>query len=114
QRQRGLQLVALDGAGRVNILGTGPRTFANEGTAPDAFVFGEEFAALLRSLVARIEVVALRQRDRGRSDELRLQAVDGASGVAQQAVDTHAVLLVLVELLRRLPILALGQRLLVL
>src|SRR5262249_55950900 len=111
---RGLELVALDGAGRVDVLGTGPRALADKGAAPDALVLGQDLPALLRPLVARVEVIALGQRDRRRADELRLQAVDRAGGVAQQAVDAHAVLLVLVHLLGRLAVLALGQWLLLL
>src|SRR3989475_12390271 len=40
-----------------------------------------------------------------------IKTVDGASGVAEHAVDAHAVLLVDVELLGRLQVLAFGERL---
>src|SRR5262249_3843619 len=58
------------------------------------------------------EVVTLRERDGGRTDEFRVEAVDRARRIAEHAVDAHAVLLVVLELLRGLPILTLGDRLL--
>src|SRR5262249_50033556 len=110
--QRRVQLVALDGAGGGHVLRTDLGAFADERAAPDALVLRQESPPLPRPLVARVEVVPLGQRDGGRPEELRVQAVDRAGGVAQHAVDAHAVLLVLVQLFRRLPVLALRQRLL--
>src|SRR5262245_26761652 len=97
--ERGAQLVALDGPGRIDVLRTDPGALPHEGTTPDPGVVGEDLHPLRGSLVARIQVVALGEGDGGRSDELRVQAVDRAGRVAQHAVDAHAERLVLVQLL---------------
>src|SRR5439155_18256059 len=85
--QRGPQLVALDGAGGIDVLRAGPGTFAHKGAGPDPLVPGEDRQPLPGPLVARVEVVALGDGDGGRPDEVRVQAVDRAGGVAQHAVD---------------------------
>src|SRR5215208_4181830 len=110
--ERGAQLVALDGACGIDVLRTDHATLADEGAPPDPLVLGQDLESFRGALVARIEVVALGEGDRGRPDELRVEAVDRAGGVAQHAVDAHAELLVLVHLIRRLPVFALGQWLL--
>ena len=61
-------------------------------------------------MVAGVEVVALGQRDGRRADEVWVEAVDRAGGVAEHAVDAHAELLVGVQLLRRLEVLAVDRR----
>src|SRR4029450_4291510 len=71
-----------------------------------------DLEAFLAALVTRVEVVTLRERDRGRPDERRLEPIDRARGVTQHAVDAHAELLVLVQLVRRLAVLAFRQWLL--
>src|SRR6266487_1152150 len=110
---RRIELVTLDRAGRVDMLRTHLRALPHERAAPDALVLREDLEPLGRTLVAPIEVVALREGNGGRTDELRIQAVDGAGGIAQHAVDAHAVLLVLLQFPRRLPVRSAGQRLLV-
>src|SRR5262245_33546975 len=102
--QRRLQLVALDGPGRIDVLGTDLGAFTHEGAAPDPVVPGEDLQPLPRPLVARVEVVALGQGDGGRPEERRIQAIHRTGGVAQHAVDAHAELLVLVHLFRRLQV----------
>ena len=92
------------------MLGTDARAFADERAFPDPLAGGNEVGALVLGAVARVEVVALSEGNGGRTEELRLNAIYRAGGVAQHAVDAHAVLLVLSELFRRLQIFALGQR----
>src|SRR5204863_3697394 len=81
------------------------RALANEGAAPDASVVRENLQALLGGFIPRVQVVALGQRDRRRSDEFRLQSHDGARRVTEHAVDALAELPVGVQLRRRLSIL---------
>ena len=85
---------------------------ADERAAPDAFVLGKHLHALGRALVAVVEVVPLRQRDRRRADELRIEAVYRTRRVAQHAVDAHAELLVFLELLGCLEVLPFAEWLL--
>ena len=59
----------------------------------------------LLALVARVQVVALGQGERGRSDEVVDSPDHRAGGVAEHAVDAHAELLVAVQLGRRLHVL---------
>src|SRR5262245_26384866 len=73
---RGRDLVALDRAGRIDSLRTDDGALADERAGPDAVVLRDQVAALARSLVARVEVVALRDRDRRRADERGLERVD--------------------------------------
>src|SRR4030095_8792163 len=89
------QFVTLDGAGRIDMLRTDLRALADEGAPPDARVLRQHFHALRRALIAVIEVVPLRQRDGGGSDEFRIQPVDRTRRITQHAVDAHAELLVL-------------------
>src|SRR5262245_24178111 len=105
-------LVLLDGARRVDVLRTDPRAFAVEGSAPYAFMLRKAVQSPFGALVARVLVVALRQRDGRRAYEMLVQADDGARGVAAEAIDAHAELLVALQLLRRLQVFALGDRLL--
>src|SRR4029453_16057262 len=102
----GIDLVALDGAGRIDMFGAHLRTLANEGTSPDAFVLGQELHAFPSALIASVEVVALSESDRRRADELGIETVDWTGRIAQHAVDAHAELFEFVQLLRRLQVLA--------
>ncbi len=104
------EFVLLDGAGRVNILGADFCAFAYESTIPDAAFLGKNVQAFLRSHVAGVQVIPLGQRDGRRAGEAGLQAIDGACGIAEHAVDAHAELLVGIQLVGRLPVLALCQR----
>src|SRR5262249_62321222 len=108
------QLGTREGARGVDVLRAALRALADERAAPDPLVLGQDLHPLAAARVARIEVVALREGDRGRPDEVGVEPVDRACGVAQHAVDAHAELLELVELLRRLAVLAVGDRPLVL
>src|SRR5207247_7697910 len=108
------ELVLLDGARGIHVLGAHLRALAHEGALPDAVAFGEDLQALRRPLVPRVHVIALGQGDGGRTDEARLKSVDGARGVAEHAVDAQAELLVRIELIGRLQVLALARRLLLL
>src|SRR5882672_4212558 len=110
--ERRAQLVALNGTGRIDVLGTDLRAFADKGAPPDTLMVREDLEPLARALVARIQVVPLGEGDGGRADELGIEAVDRARRIAQHAVDAHAELLVLVHLLWRLAVFALRQRLL--
>src|SRR6476660_9577472 len=80
------QLVTLDGAGWIDVLGADLGALADERAAPDPLVLGEHLHASRRAFVAVVEVVALRQRDGRRADELRIEAVDRARRIAQHAV----------------------------
>ncbi len=85
--------------------------FTDERARPDPFVFREHLHTLRRTLVAAVEVVALGQGSGRRSDEVLVDPVDGARRVTQHAVDAHAVLLVVFQLLGCLSVFAFGQRL---
>src|SRR5260370_6219371 len=93
------------------MLGANARAFTDKRAAPDGVVLRENGEAVFCAFVARIEIVALGESDGGRTGEQRIEAVDGASGVAEHAVDAHTVLLVGVELLGRLQVLTFGERL---
>ncbi len=104
-RSRG-QLVALDRAGRIDAFRTSRRTFAHQGARPSAVGRGQDIPAIRRTLVARVQVVPLPQRDRRRTEEVGVQRVHRARRVAQHAVDTHAELLECIEFGRGLPVFA--------
>ena len=70
-----------------------------------SLVLDEDVETLPVARIARVEVVPLGERDRGRSDELGVETVDRAGGVAEHAVDAHAELLVGVELVGGLEVL---------
>src|SRR5262249_3472970 len=56
---RRLELVALDGAGGIDVLRADLGALADEGAAPDAGVLRQHLQPGLLALVARVEVVAL-------------------------------------------------------
>src|SRR6266542_2270184 len=112
--QRSAQLVTLHGTGGIDILRTDLSAFSHEGATPNAFVLGKDLESFARAFVARVEVVSLGEGNGRRPDELLVQAVDRAGSVTQHAVDAHAELHVVVHLLRRLPVFAIGQRFVVL
>src|SRR5262245_12503843 len=103
-------LVLLDGARRVDILRTDPRAFAVERAAPDALMLRKDVQAFFGALIAGILIVTLRQRNGCGTNEMLIQPDDRARGVAAEAIDAHAELLVALQLLRRLQVLALGER----
>src|SRR5262245_11334718 len=96
------RLGLLNGSGGVHVFRTNPAALADERALPDAFAAGDHLGPDLLCPVARVEIVALGQGDRRWSQELGLQPIDRAGRVTQHAVDAHAVLLILGELLRRL------------
>src|SRR5690349_7182384 len=65
---------------------------------------------LIGALIAGIHVVALSQGDGSRAYKYRIKSNYRTSRIAQCAVDAHAELLVVFQLLRRLEELALAQR----
>src|SRR6516165_1096261 len=75
--ERRSQLVALNRAGWIDVFRTDLRALTDERAPPDSIVLGEHLESFRAPFVSRIEVVALRERDRGRPDEARLEAVDG-------------------------------------
>src|SRR5213080_1696850 len=107
------QLVLLDGAGRVHVLGTNLGALSHERASPDSLMLGQHVHALMRALVTRVHVVALRERDRRWANEYRIETIYRTGGVTQQAIDAHAELLVAIELIRSLEVFAFGNRLFV-
>src|SRR6266478_298023 len=97
--ERSLKFVLLDGAGRVNMLRANPRTFTNERASPDALRMRQQAQPFLRTLIAVIQVVALRERNCSGPHECRLQSHHRTSRIAQRAIDAHAELLVEIQLL---------------
>src|SRR5688572_29832493 len=106
------ELIALNRAGWVYMLGADFRALTHECASPDPLVLRENFESFRRPLVARVEIVALREGDGRGPDEVWIQSIDRARRIAEHAVDAHAVLLVLVQLVRRLEMLPFGDWLL--
>ncbi|EXI74001.1 MAG: hypothetical protein AW07_02139 [Candidatus Accumulibacter sp. SK-11] len=92
------------------MLRTDLRAVTDGGAVEHAFLGIDQFHPLGLAAIPRIDVVAMQQRRRRRSDEARIETKLRAGGIAQQAVDARAELLVGIELLGRLQILALRQR----
>src|SRR5438874_11271374 len=76
-------------------------------------MLGQHIHALMRALVTRVHVVALRERDRRWANEYRIETIYRTGGVTQQTIDAHAELLVAIELIRSLEVFAFGNRLFV-
>ena len=83
------------------MLGTHDAAFPDKCAVPDAIVVAEDFALIL-SLVARVHVVAVAERDGGWSQKLRLQPVNRAGRVTQHAINTLGELMERLEFRRRL------------
>src|SRR5271157_2121579 len=92
------------------MLGADARALADKRASPNAIGMGQYRGPFRRALVARIHVVALRQRDGRRPDEHWIQSHHRTRRVAQRTVDAHAELLVAVHLLRSLQEFALRKR----
>src|SRR2546425_124361 len=105
----GCQFVLLDCAGGVHVLGTNLGALSHERASPDSLMLGQHVHALMRALVTRVHVVALRERDRRWANEYRIETIYRTGGVTQQAIDAHAELLVAIELVRSLEVFALGN-----
>src|SRR5262249_28817483 len=99
----------LDGRGRVHILGTDFRALPDKGTLPDPLMPGDYSFPLVLTLITGVEIVPLRQRNGGRTDEGGFEPINGAGRVAQHTVDTHAELFITGQLSRALQILTLGD-----
>src|SRR5689334_16460487 len=97
ETHRRVELRLLDRLRRVDALGAHDRALADEAAFPDALRVADDRLAQLQPLVARVEVVAPRDRRRGRAKELVVQPVNGAGRVAQHAVDALAELAELVD-----------------
>src|SRR5262249_58402181 len=70
------ELVLLDGARGIHVLGAHLRTLADESALPDAIVLGEDLQSFRGALVAGVHVVPLGEGDGGGGAEAPL-AVDG-------------------------------------
>src|SRR5438445_6066062 len=114
ETHRRVELRLLNRLGRIDALGTDNRAFAHEAALPDALGVRDHRQPLLDALVARIQVVAARQRGRGGAEELVVQAIDRAGRVAEHAVDALAELAELVDLVHRLAVLAGAERVILL
>src|SRR5436305_14150168 len=64
--QRSLEFVLLDRSRRVNMLRTNARTFPDKRASPNALRMSQQAEPLLCTLIAVVQVVALRQRNRSR------------------------------------------------
>ncbi len=95
------------------MLGTNSCALADKSASPDAVRMRQHSDAFIGAFVARIHVVALRERKCRRSDKYRIQANHRTSRITQRAVDAHAELLVAVQLCRGLQKFARGERRLV-
>src|SRR5438067_12490131 len=91
------------------MLGANPRAITDKRAAPDSIVLGKDVEALIRTLVAGVHVIPLRQGDGCRSSEKRIQSVHRTRGITQQAIDAHAELPEGLRLLRRLEVFAIHQ-----
>src|SRR5262249_40559694 len=108
--QRGGNFGLLDGGGGIDVLGTHLRAGADEGAFPNALVAGDHVGPLVVAVVTRIEIVAVRQRERRRADKAFVQPALRTGGVTQQAIYAHAVLFECHELKRSLEIFSVAQR----
>ena len=96
------------------MLGTNAGTLADKRAAPYSLVIRKDLTAFASPHVARVQVIALRQRYCGWPGEQVVKAIYRASGVTQQTIDTHTELLVVLELFWSLQILSLRYRFLIL
>src|SRR2546427_5499950 len=110
ETHRRVELRLLNRLGRVDALGTDNRAFANEAALPNALGVRDHRQPILDALVARVQVVAARQRGRGGAEELVVQAINPAGRVAEHAVDALAGLAGLLALVPRLAGLARARR----
>src|SRR5262245_16723422 len=110
--QRGRNFGLLDCGGGIDMLGAHIRAGADEGALPNALVARHHLGPLLVTSVTRVEIVAVRQRERRRADEALVQSALRTGGVAEQAIDAQGVLFEGHQLERSLEIFALAQRLL--
>src|SRR2546426_2738031 len=107
------QLGTLYGARRIDVLRTSDRALAHQRAVPDPVLAAQDRLPLCLALIPRIEVIALGQRDRSRSEEAGLQGVHRTGRITEHAVDAHAVLLVSGDLIRGLAVFPFGRRSLV-
>src|SRR5438477_9764437 len=110
EAQRGVELGLLDRLGGIDSLGADDGALADEAALPHSFGIGDDRQPFLQTLVARVEVVAAREGDRGRPQELVVKTVDRARRVTEHAVDALAELSELVDLLVGLTVLTRAER----
>src|SRR5207237_8848775 len=96
-----------------HVLATNLGALSHDRATPDCLMLGQHVHALMRALVTRVHVVALRELDRRWANEYRIETIYRTGGVTQQAIDAHAELLVAIELIRSLEVFAFGNRLFV-
>src|SRR5262249_41551436 len=68
----GGQFILLNRPRWIDVFRANLRALANKLTTPDSIVLGEKIQPLVLALVARVQVVALRQRQRSRTREQRI------------------------------------------
>src|SRR2546427_11780327 len=88
------QLGTLYGARRIDMLRTSDRALAHQCAVPDPVLAAQDRLPLGTALIPRIEVIALGQSDRSRSEEAGLQVVYRTGPVTEPGIEPPAVLLV--------------------
>src|SRR2546429_6429798 len=86
ESHRRVELGLLDRLGRVDALRADDRTLADEAALPHALGIADDRQPFLQTLVARIEVVAARECDRGGPQKLLVKTVDRARRGTDHAV----------------------------
>src|SRR5579859_5162965 len=99
------EFVLLDGSGWVHMLWTDLGALAYERASPDPLRMREYRHAFGGALVARIFVIAMGERQGCWADKDRIKSRNGTGRITKQAIDAHAVLAELFELIRSLEIL---------
>lgn len=94
--------IDLNGGGGIDEFRTDVGAEADGGAAPNAFVLGHDFVAHVGLIVAAVVIVPIEEGEGSGTDEIGVEIVLRASGVAATAVDALCELLVFFELLRRL------------
>src|SRR5260370_5948518 len=99
-----LHLGLLDRACGVDALRTDNAALANEGAVPRSVVQPDALVPLFLSLVARIVIIALRQRKYRGSEETTVILIYRAGGIAEHTIDAQAVLLEVCQFLGSLSV----------
>lgn len=101
---RAFHFTLLNGRSRIDMFWTDFGAVAHESTGPYAVRTVQLRHTLLLTVIAAIFVIAMRQRNRSRSDKFRIQTELRARGVAQTTVDATGELVILRHLRRGLDI----------
>lgn len=96
--------IDLDGGGGIDEFWTDIGAEADGGAAPNAFVLPHDLVSFVGLIVAAVVVVSIEEGEGSGTDEIGVDIVLRASGVAAAAVDTLRELFVFFELLRRLQV----------